>query len=308
MNIIHRIKLSMALPVMAVIALTAHSQVFLTNGLISFYPLNGNANDVWGTNNGTDYGATLSTNRFGIPNAAYYFNGSTAYVSCGNSPQFNFASNQDFSITVWMQSDGDQSGKYIVGKYDNRAGAYGVGTSGNTTSYAFLWGSQSYSYSGNHGNVSLNDGRWHQLGVIFQRSGTLSIYRDGIFDAQDNFTNVQFGAVSNSYPLLIGAISAGQNFGGSISDVRIYGRALATNEIQQLYQFESKLPPISSVSQALCLNLTNLVVGGSYQIEASGNLFNWTNYGSPFVATSTNMAEYVNATASQGFFKVTPSP
>jgi hypothetical protein len=52
----------------------ANAQSFLTNGLVAYYPFNGNANDASGNgNNGTIVGATLVTNRFGQANSAFKF-------------------------------------------------------------------------------------------------------------------------------------------------------------------------------------------------------------------------------------------
>ena len=48
------------------------SSVLLKEGLVAYYPFNGNANDYSGNgHNGTVTGATLTTDRFGNPNSAY---------------------------------------------------------------------------------------------------------------------------------------------------------------------------------------------------------------------------------------------
>ena len=45
-----------------------------TNGLVGYWPFNGNANDESGNgNDGTNNGATLLRIRFGNPNSAYDF-------------------------------------------------------------------------------------------------------------------------------------------------------------------------------------------------------------------------------------------
>ncbi len=47
-----------------------------TNGLVGWWPFNGNANDESGNgNNGNVNGATLTTDRFGVANKAYSFDG-----------------------------------------------------------------------------------------------------------------------------------------------------------------------------------------------------------------------------------------
>ena len=63
------------------LAVNAYSQSFLTNGLVAYYPFNGNANDASGNgNNGIVNGATLASDRFGRANQAYSFNGTNNYV------------------------------------------------------------------------------------------------------------------------------------------------------------------------------------------------------------------------------------
>ena len=48
----------------------------LKKGLVAYYPFSGNANDKSGNgNNGTVYGASLTTDRNGELNRAYSFNG-----------------------------------------------------------------------------------------------------------------------------------------------------------------------------------------------------------------------------------------
>ncbi|MGK5093982.1 hypothetical protein WDW89_18465 [Deltaproteobacteria bacterium TL4] len=53
-----------------------------TNGLVAYYPFNGNANDESGNwNNGTVNGATLTTDRHGNANKAYSFDGADDYIN-----------------------------------------------------------------------------------------------------------------------------------------------------------------------------------------------------------------------------------
>src|SRR5208282_3677527 len=67
------ITLSQAVPVRA--------QSFLTNGLVVYYPFNGNAKDASGNgNDGTVDGAVLTADRFGHANSAYSFNGTNSDI------------------------------------------------------------------------------------------------------------------------------------------------------------------------------------------------------------------------------------
>jgi hypothetical protein len=82
---------------------TAFSQIpsyLPTNGLVAWYPFNGNANDESGNgNNGTVNGATLTTDRFGNVGKAYGFDGIDDYINCGNSSAFN---QNNISVSVWV--------------------------------------------------------------------------------------------------------------------------------------------------------------------------------------------------------------
>src|SRR5208283_3071326 len=68
-------------------------------GLVAYYPFNGNALDESGNgNNLTNSGATLCADRFGGPNHAYYFNGSS-FLGSSNSP---LNQTDDWTVTAWM--------------------------------------------------------------------------------------------------------------------------------------------------------------------------------------------------------------
>src|SRR5437660_9035182 len=78
----------------------ANSQNFLTDGLVSFYSFNGNANDAVGTNHGIVVGATLAPDMFGTPNRAYSFNGTNSWILC---PDADFPSgNSPRTVSLWI--------------------------------------------------------------------------------------------------------------------------------------------------------------------------------------------------------------
>src|SRR5258706_6951163 len=83
------------------IAANIHAQSFLTNGLVAYYPFNGNADDASGNgNNGTVNGATLVQNRFGNPNAAYCFDGVSNFINFTSVPATQV---DNWSIVAWLK-------------------------------------------------------------------------------------------------------------------------------------------------------------------------------------------------------------
>jgi hypothetical protein len=93
-----------------------------TNGLVGYWPFSGSANDLSSNaNNGTNNGATLTTDRFGNPNSAYSFNGTSNYIEIPHSSSLNFGT-QNFTISVWAKPSQFQSNsQFIICKERNLA-------------------------------------------------------------------------------------------------------------------------------------------------------------------------------------------
>jgi gliding motility-associated-like protein len=74
-----------------------YAQVNLTNGLVAYYPFNGNANDYSGNNNNPAFNnATPAAGQSGLPNTAYYFNGTNAYMRIPNSPSLQLGNKMSY--------------------------------------------------------------------------------------------------------------------------------------------------------------------------------------------------------------------
>ena len=72
----------------------------LNDGLVAYYPFNGNANDESGSgNNGVVYGAVLAVDRFGENNNSYEFDGIDDYINIGNQVKPSFP----ISVSVWVK-------------------------------------------------------------------------------------------------------------------------------------------------------------------------------------------------------------
>src|SRR5438045_1722727 len=79
------------------------AQSFLTNGLVAYWPFDGNANDASGSgNNGTVNGSTLATDRFGNLNSAYSFDGMSSIITVPASSQFD-ATNH--TLSLWVKAN-----------------------------------------------------------------------------------------------------------------------------------------------------------------------------------------------------------
>ncbi len=108
------------------------AQINLNQGLAAYWNFDGNANDVSGNNNnGIVNGPTLTTDKWGNANGAYFFNGINNWIQVPNSPSLNFNSN---SFTVYALINvqgyyqGPCHGNSIIdrGAADNNPGAFNL--------------------------------------------------------------------------------------------------------------------------------------------------------------------------------------
>jgi hypothetical protein len=134
-----------------------------TNGLVGWWPFNGNANDesVNG-NNGTVNGPTLTTDRFGNTNSAFSFTNNS--ISVLNSNFAAFGSNS-FSCSVWVKytNPGNSLGNFV--RYGN--GVNGPGWGMRYTGDSKI-NSLEYSVTNNNITSSLayNDNNWHKIFLL----------------------------------------------------------------------------------------------------------------------------------------------
>jgi hypothetical protein len=80
------------------------SVVDLGQGLVAFFPFNGNSNDESGNkHNGRAHYLTFTTDRLGTPNSAASFNGKYSLMEIPNNRDFDFGKTTSFTISYWVR-------------------------------------------------------------------------------------------------------------------------------------------------------------------------------------------------------------
>ena len=245
-------------------------------GLIAWYPFNGNANDESGnSHNGAVSGATLTTDRCGIPNRAYHFHGvSDSIVAVISALP---VSNHDRSFSIWfLDSTGVNAfntNKVLIdygldgsvttnsrnclmemasnAEFIGEANDACVGCPGNTIYY-------------NPGNVA--DSQWHNF-IVTLKTDTLKGYMDGRLSFQ--FVHVYNTALSH---FKIGYNNAGwhngEPFEGQLDDIGIWSRALTDAEITGIFAGIAPILGQPRVCISDSITLTDATAGGNW---TSGN-------------------------------------
>ncbi len=275
--------------------LSVHAQSWLTNGLVAYYPFNGNANDASGNGcNGITNNTTFTSDRFGYSNSSCYFDGASSYIVVTNTSQLS--PTEDFSVSVWVNPMNLQSLPMAV---ISKSQAYNDSDSSWFIFYepADFGLPKTIQFQANP-NFGIDSptilppsaGQWHQLVYTYARaSSSCASYLDGVLV---DVRLESYITINPNRELTIGCqeVLGGLDyfFNGSIDDIRIYKRALANTEVQQLYQLEA--PPIVNLNKAVWLSFSNLKNGTNYQVQVSTNLSGaFSNYGSPFTATNSTM-------------------
>ncbi len=269
-----------------------------TSGLIGWWPFTGNANDnSVNLNNGTVYGATLTTDRYGNPSCAYSFNGLTNSITA--TPSTLPLGSAPRSVHAWFNTT---SGAIPTSQYPNLQAITGYG---NPTSGAVIFDQmvvaptgRSYFESGSSLNQiysasPVNDGFWHNVVTTYGGPGTrVKMYIDGVIN--DSTAVLTLGTSSSVFG--IGNTSyANIPFQGKIDDLGMWNRALTATEVCQLYNNPSF--NITASSSTIC-------AGKSTTLSVSGaSTYTWSNASNAtsIVITPTISVSYtVNGTTTAG--------
>lgn len=277
----------------------------LTEGLIGYYPFNGNADDMSGlSNNLIVTGASLSDDRFGSPDNAYYFNGTSDWMVSQNI--LPLSNSMPRTVSVWFKNENNSfyatsattvGNPQIVGfGHKNWTGdGFAVSIGDNREIF------QCSSYLTSTAGTNLyTDGRWyHVVMTTGGSSATLKIYLDGVAMPvyHDQPTTAPYLTDASKLRLSTFFDEGGivndpavwwtHGFRGWIDDVRVYSRYLSEPEVRELYTLESG--PRVDLIKAVKPLFTNLSVGAKYQLQISPDMETWTNEGSPFTATGASM-------------------
>ncbi|MFY7887251.1 MAG: LamG-like jellyroll fold domain-containing protein, partial [Dolichospermum sp.] len=241
------------------------AEIGIKQGLMAYYPFNGNAGDSSGNANHPSFNnATLAEDRFGKPNRAYYFNGTNNYMRIPNSSSLN--ADSAISIALWINVKGFYQGQchgniILIKGLDNM-----------TNNYSALYSDAVYT---NQQNCSINTvneyfqqfygvgtavapnnyiqkDTWYFL--TYTVSNTVAkLYINGVLQSTTNYIN-KFN-FRNNYDLFIGRYTNASTtpywMNATIDDLRIYNKALTTDDITYLYnENTTPLPVVLAIFSA----------------------------------------------------------
>ena len=278
------------------------------HGLVAYLPLDGNASDATGNgHHGNVSGATPAKDRGGVANRAYEFDGADDFISLANPLGL---AREKTTVAFWIKAKSDGSFTiFNLGGNDSNASAYGAVDVGNGH-YPGLTDelvSVSRSKDGNQSirenlgylnqnRTELFDGAWHQVAVTFSgKTGGTSFYVDGQAKSKTVEANrTDSGKLAGTGPLahaLFGAsvdgnASRSKHAHAFLDQLRVYDRALSSQEVLALYDYEK-------------INNSNIQSAGQKdffvaRFDANGSVTGFTHGSGPGIDSANGLAAGAN--------------
>jgi len=196
----------------------------INDGLIAFFPFEGNANDTSGNgNNGIEHGVTYTIGKIG---KAATFDGVNDYIQVTNSITLNTSK---YSLSCWVNFSNVKQQVFIDKRNGWKMRNFSLaltdksiieGCSGDGTNY-FVYGNNS---------VIINE--FYHIVLTYDQQN-LKLYVNGI---EKNNTHCTTTTNIGNGDILIGCHGESDfYFKGTIDQLRIYNRSITQSEIQELF-------------------------------------------------------------------------
>ncbi len=235
------------------------SAQILTDSLQLYYPMDGNAQDASG--NGFDglANASLTEDRFGNANSAYYFNGIDEYIDWPDEPALK--PELPISVSAWINLDivSVYKGFIVCNDYPQNISSGVLMNISSTGKLAGSYCDGTASIGPGYrrtkvGETDLVAGQWYHVAIVIRGATDMDLYVNCQNDGGTyNGTGGSLAYTEN--PGTIGRRDAhysepAYHYQGKIDEVRFWNRALSEEDIQELMAVD----PAPECSDGDCSN------------------------------------------------------
>lgn len=265
----------------------------ITNGLVAYYPMHGDATGAIGSGMGGVLTGSpqAATNRFGEPMQAMAFKGGMDGLMLTNL-NVNLAANGQNTVCFWLNWQGETSGT-------TNPIAMPFGWGGADQTYCLLFQTAEagrFGFSMGMGDIygvssaMMTTNSWMHVAAVFENGSTAGsqLYINGMAMASmmsKSGMPMGMGPSGSASKMAFIGGSAGQStngypFFGMMSDFRVFDRALSPAEIQGIYKQEAgpqlMLRP-GTEGGTSTMSVSSMMSGWKFQMQSSGDLIHWTN-------------------------------
>jgi hypothetical protein len=213
------------------------------SALIAYYSFDNTLADALGNAQGwfSDGAPTYETGKFG---KALILDGENDYVILGDNTNFKFGEDINFSISLWLKTNGWIKDPAIISNKDWSSGSntgWGIFAGDNTWQWNYCVSNGSRVDYDPHYPTLHND-LWHHLCVTHDRGGSAKFYIDGEIQSTIDISG-NSGTIDSGFPTVLGQDGT-TNYpswlAGSFDELAIYNRVLRENEVKKLVTNISK--------------------------------------------------------------------
>lgn len=252
----------------------------LDDGLMAYYPFDGNANDASGNKNhgvlhGTSNGGPqLTADASGKANSAYRFDGVDDYISVPNAATLNPV--DQMTIAFWMRIDG------FTNVWSPIVHKGGPATDCDMNREYSVWlNSSSYMLGASAGdsdcqNVlnsnTISAQEWHQIVYVIDRhtNHNMQVFVDGALDQTVADPYRSFNTNNNELRIAWTEEAGYSPYQGALDELRLYNRALSAAEIQDLYNLSKTVSgSTNGLDSPLSVTCKNLTTGSKVKISTT---------------------------------------
>lgn len=213
----------------------------LEDGLVAYWPLNGNTNDsTYNNNDGINHNGVFNKDRFANDLSSIYFDGVDSYVE-GINPGNNLPTgNSPRSFSAWVKNlEFNQWGSNIF--------HYGTAQPAPTNFHFLITDvlglGNGYGFGVEYGNTNLNDSTWHFVTGVYEGGAEriTKLYIDGKLDISGNISTEPNTILGTNWRM--GRfMEGGTPFKGNIDEVKVYDIPLTDQQIWDKYKATTTAP------------------------------------------------------------------
>jgi gliding motility-associated-like protein len=280
----------------------------LSDQLIAKYYFNdGTANNEVGSVHGLVGGATLTEDRWGNPNKAFHF-AEGQYISLGDSFDEIFTRQDSaFSWSFWMRTDGlDNLNTIPISKYggalcsENERAFFIRLNAQYELDFLYYMTKHIEKYRSVQANTPIFDTCWHHIVVNYDPANNnndgldrVTFFIDNVAQATSYFVLPlgMLGHIQNTSAMLslgtpLSSLSEPcfDTYLGKLDDIRLYGRMLTADDVNQLYHELNPVTQNNWASSVVGFELSDTLICQSSCVDILPNIpceysFNWTHDG-----------------------------
>lgn len=283
-------------------------------GLIAWWPGDGTADGLVGTNHGTLFNG--ASNTVGIVDEAFSFDGVNDYFAAPDLPLYSphVGPAGELTVMAWVLARNlPASNGPFVAKGNTGAWEYAIYLNANGSVQLHFWTLSGTPYTSTTAGGTVIPGKWQHVAGTLKKGQLARIYLDGQQVGQaSSFTGDTGDGTS---PFWIGRRGDGYYFPGLVDEVALFNRALESNEIAAIHaagtngMCKDALPPTilswpTNQFVALGSNVTLTVTASGTEPLS----YQWLNNGTNIMGATDNSFTMLDAqTSASGEYSVVVS-